>query len=199
MASKALDRPNVSPDTIDAIVKTHFKNKPTGIMKKMVNHQSIGSKSFGTIIDSLKPTPGEFTDTSTTKFRKDTVHELYKNNSKLTNKQFDQVMNMPMHQKTIKTAIKDGVSDKHIKMMMQNNHREFQQWTGDTKNGSEMKPNPEMFEAVMKSSGVGKETLSHMMDNKDKFIPKGQENYVARRLSEEQGQMSLPFTQGKKK
>lgn len=199
MASKALDRPNVSPDTIDAIVKTHFKNKPTGIMKKMVNHQSIGSKSFGTIIDSLKPTHGEFTSNSTSKFRKDTVHELYKNNSKLTNKQLDQVMNMPMHQKTIKTAIKDGVSDKHIKMMMQNNHREFQQWTGDTKNGSEMKPNPEMFEAVMKSSGVGKETLSHMMDNKDKFIPKGQENYVARRLSEEQGQMSLPFTQGKKK
>lgn len=200
LAAKALDRPNVSPDTMDAIVKAHFKNKPVGVMKKMINHTSASTKAMGSIIDSLRPTPGEFTSNSTSKFRKDTVHELYKNNDKLTNKQFDQVMSMPMHAKTIKNAIKDGVSDKHIKLMMQHNPKEFQQWTGDMKKtGSELKPHPGMFEAIMKSPSVGKETLTHMLENKDKFIPKGQENYVARRLSEAQGQLSLPFGQGKKK
>jgi len=110
-------------------------------------------------------------------------------------------MSMPMHQKTIKIALRDGVSDKHIHSMLHNNHSEFQTWEGSVSSpqGSYRAPSNEMFENVMKSPHVGKESLSYMLDNKDTFIPKGKENLVIRKLHEVQGQQTLDFSKGKRK
>lgn len=201
LTSKILDKPNVSPDVLQHTANTYFSPSHVGILKKVLKHPSTGAQTFGHIIRRLGQKNVSTPSPRDTNFKKDVVHELYKNNDKLTNKQLDSVISMPMHQKTIKIALKDGVSDKHIHSMLHNNHSAFQSWEGSISSpqGSHRAPSKEMFENIMKSPNVGKDSLSYMLDNKDTFIPKGQENLVIRKLHEVQGQQTLDFSKGKKK
>lgn len=195
-ALHVLDRANVSPELFKHILHNKFDTKNSTVIKKLVSHTSVGPNELGQALNKINRPVTTMEPPATSKFKKDVAHEIYKRRDELSNKSYNDLTKTSVHEKTMNGLLKDNLTDEQLKNIISTNHDYFH---GFANASNERQPKKHMFEQIMKHPSLGHKTLSYMMDNKEKFIPKGEENFVTRKLHEHQGQMTLEFPKGKKK
>lgn len=198
-ALHVLDRDNVSPELFKHVLNNNFSHDRVSVLRKLVSHQSVGQHDLSYALNKVNQPNSRTESPAHEKMKREVAHEVYKRRDELTNKAYNDLTKTSLHEKTMTGLLKDNITDEHLKNIISTNHQYFNRFENGTSNVR--LPSRDMFEKIMKHPALGQKTLTHMMDNKDKYIPAGEENFVKRKLGEAQGQMSLQFppARGKKK